>query len=232
MSTHSINPNHSLLKTVEKGTEQQLLQLLQNAEVSVGNLAGRLITVQGYNGHITFSQFFSRVEEIYQATVKPMQDRQKQYEKDSTSRLTTMPFRAFRLNNVNNLLNLALLPISLPLKIIGDGRCYAMTNYPDVSEDEEKNISAILEWRRQIDIEFDRLVNSSQNEIDALAESSWKGKVVKYWDYFLDTKISCKNPHLYDQNILDNMVKSRESKKTTISGSIRSLISSNFFASS
>ena len=208
MSIDSNNQIPSLVTTVENANPKLLLDLLKNAEVRVGHLRGRLIHVPGYRGPITFSEVFSRVESVYQGTVKPMQDRQTQYEKDSTSQVDVMPVKG----RGGMVTNLFLLPITIPAKAIGDAVCWTKTPYPEVSEEEEKSISAMLKWRNEIDAEFNRLIEDGETQIEDRAEKSCNWKIVKSWDSFLDTESACKNTHTNDENTLANMVETRKKR--------------------
>ena len=79
MYTHQIP---CLITAVENANNELLLNLIQKAQVSVGHIRGRLISVPDYNGFITFSQFHDRIEKIYQRALKPMYDRYNQYKRD------------------------------------------------------------------------------------------------------------------------------------------------------
>jgi hypothetical protein len=206
MHTDSGNPLPSIATAVERADQNLLLNLLKNARVSVGHLRGRFISVPGYGGQITFSKFHARVETLYQKTLKPMQNKQNQYNKNSTSNVSIM----FARGRGSIFINLILLPITIPAKAIGDAVCWASTPYPEVSEEEEKRIVPVLKWRKDIDAEFKRLVELSQNKIEHLASKSCTWKIAKHWDYFLNTRNACYNTHLNDQNTLQSMVKTRK----------------------
>lgn len=208
MHTESNHLFPSLLTTVEKANKDVLLELLKNAKVSVGHWKGRLISVPGYRGHITFSKYFSRVEELYQETVQPMQRRQRQYDNDSSSNIDVMPIKGPR----SGFINLALLPITLPARLIGDAICWASTPYPEISEEEEKQVRATLEWRKKVDTEFDHLFKFSQKDIEYRAAKSCRWTIIKCWDSFLDTQSAYKNIHIHDKRTLSNMVETRKKK--------------------
>jgi hypothetical protein len=208
MHTDSKNQLPSIATAVEGADQNLLLNLLKNGQVSVGHLRGRFISAPGYSGQITFSKFHARVEALYQNSLKPMQDRQNQYDKNSTSNVDVMPIRG----RGGMFMNLVLLPITLPAKVIGDTICWASTPYPEVSEEEEKDIAPMLKWRKEIDSEFERLVEVSQNKIEHLSAKSCTWRVAKYWDSFLDTKNACQNIHPNDENTLQNMVETRKQR--------------------
>lgn len=208
MYTDSRNHPPSIVSTVENADQKLLLSLLQNAQVSVGHLRGRFISVPGYSGQITFSKFLERVENLYQETLKPMQDRQNQYDLNSTSNIDIMPARG----RGGLFINLALMPITLPAKVIGDVVCWTTTPYPEVSEEEEKHIVPMLKWRKAIDAEFDYLVSTSQHKIECLAAKSCAWKIARYWDAFLNTEGACQNIHTNDENTLADMIETRKKR--------------------
>lgn len=195
-----------LTTTVEQADRNLLLRLLQNAQVSVGHMRGRLIAVPGYDGQITFSNFFARVEGVYQERVKPMQERHEKYLKDSKSNIDIMPIKGPK----GNLLNLAILPITGTAKMIGDAYYQATTPFPEVSEDEDETFTSIIDWRKEIDAEFNRLVDQSQDKLDKqVAKYCCTGAIIKCWDTYLNTKGACQNKHTDDEAILTFMRENR-----------------------
>lgn len=195
-----------LTTTVEQADRNLLLRLLQNAQVSVGHMRGRLIAVPGYDGQITFSNFFARVESLYQERVKPMQERHEKYLKDSKSNIDVMPIKGPKAN----LLNIPLSVVTVPMKMVGDAYCYATTPFPEVSEDEEETFTSIIDWRKEIDAEFNRLVEKSQDKIDKqVTKHCCTWTIIKCWDTFLNTEGACQNKHTDDEAILTFMRENR-----------------------
>lgn len=216
MHTDSRNQLPSIATAVEGADQNLLLNLLKNGKVSVGHLRGRFISVPGYSGQITFSKFLARVEALYQNTLKPMQDRQNQYDKNSTSNVDVMPVRG----RGGIFMNLVLFPITLPAKVIGDAVCWASTPSPEVSEGEENEIAPMLKWRKDVDAEFERLVDGGQNKIERLAAKCCTWKVAKYWDSFLDTKSACQNIHPNDENTFQVMLETRK-RRTALQPNVK-----------
>jgi hypothetical protein len=172
----------------------QLLDLLKNADVSVGHFWGRLINVPGYRGSVSFTNFVKRVEEIYQVNVHSMQERQKEYEKSIKS--SGGPGG-----------------IGLITSIIGSGIKWGLTPYPEISEQEEAIVASAIEWREGMDTEFKRLYITSQDKLDQMASEKCGYQVVQIWDSFLDTEKRFKSTSIKDKKTLEFMTTSRERHK-------------------
>src|SRR3989338_8055057 len=123
------------LKTIIMSADRETLStLLENAQVDTGYLGGRKIRIEGYRGKCTFSEVAARIENLYLATMKPIQIRQKLYEKQSQA--------DFRPRSLITLF------LGLPIKLIADAVCWATTPYPEINQEEEKGATAALEWRK------------------------------------------------------------------------------------
>ena len=139
----------AFLSDVIKNTDRgELLNILNQAKVSIGHWNGRKIQVEGYSGQITFSEIAAQIEKHYQAAVQPMQLRQINYEKKSVSSFNPM----FMSGKGTIFINLIFLPFTAPIKVAADLASWATTSYPEISEEEEKKIAPVLEWRKQVDL--------------------------------------------------------------------------------
>ncbi|MFZ0566024.1 MAG: hypothetical protein WAM28_07560 [Chlamydiales bacterium] len=192
--------NPAILDAVKNADQETLLNLLNNANVSVGHWNGRLISVPGYSGHITFSKFSSRVEEIYQETVYPMLEKFRLYITKRIPMHLLLPIQkpAF--------MNYFLLLFTVPRFLSG---FLESVPHPIVSENEEKEITDMLRWRVKIDTEFNRLVENSQGEVDRLATESCNWRIIKIWDSILNTRKACENTNKVDLQVLAKLVKAR-----------------------
>ena len=202
-------------KVLNNQSRDELLELLQGAEVSVGHWNGRRIQLPGFDKKETFSKVAGRVETLYQETLSPIQRRQKEYELNSKSGIDLMPIRGRH----GLLVNLALAPMLAPLKLAGDAICWITTPYPQVSEMEEKEIKPVLQWRRQVDGILNSLYGRSQKEIDRQALNSCMGKVYRRWDSFLDRWSNWRNTHWKDESTFQTMIENRKNRAEVLSTS-------------
>lgn len=182
---------------VKYADKDLLLELLKNAKVSVGHLSGRKLYVPGYSGYITFSKFVSRIESVYQDNLKPMYDKEKQYEKEIFFK-SQLSF--------NQAIDSILCP-KIIFMLYNEACARFNTPLPKLSESETEEIEKTLQWRKDIDAGLNALIENSQTEIDLLAVESCNWKIIKSWDSCLNTSMVCKNIHVNDAKMLKAMGK-------------------------
>jgi hypothetical protein len=196
----------TFLNTVWNADPDELKQLLQQSTVKTGFWNGRRLEHPKYSGRVTFSQFASQVENLYLSKMGKIQLRQQKYLDQSQSHIDPMPISGGR-----SMINLLFLPILLPYKLTADALCWIKTPYPEISEEEERELVPVLEWRQEIDALLDQKFDESQEEVNCKAMHSISGKVNKLWDKLFDRLSSWRNTNVDDEKILQFMKQNRQS---------------------
>ncbi len=208
-----ISKNQDILPVFKSANRDELLGLLDKATVTTGHWNGRHIQVAGFSGEMTFTEAANQIENHYQAIVEPMQLRQKQYLKDIVSPINPMPVSG----KGGLFVNLALLPILGPIKMIADDIYFLKTPYPVVSVEEEAKIGAVLTWREQADQKLDSLFDKSQEKVNRMAKRGCCGKINQLWDSFLDDMSPWRNENYQDKKTFQTMVENRKLVQKSVS---------------
>lgn len=174
----------SLRDALTAANEQEVLSLLSRAHITAGHLKGRHIHVDGYTSSVTFSDFSSRAEELYEEKILPMRKLADEY------------FKAVGLDN-----HFKQWGINEPSQDVPTAYFKTLLKKPapQLSKEQLEKYSDIILWRKEIDAQLSKLFLKSQVWINAQAHSpfSW-GNVVKKWDSLCDSRSSWRILHLDD----------------------------------
>lgn len=207
MTISSENPNQSksLRDSIYSANENEILDLLKQAQVTVGHLNGRHIHVRGYHTNtpslkelwnkkahfsdwikpgVTFTEIVQRVELIYNEKMGPMIEQVDQYLKETGLKKGCSKWG---------------LEVPLSESMPKYSGLTKQKPYPQISLEDLKEIEATIAWRNEVDSHLETLYDKSRIWKSSKSEGCFsRVKITRAWDSFLNCSASWRKNHEVD----------------------------------